>query len=123
MFDLSPATIAGKYPGKQGLKMLIHLINKMSRILQPSVLFIDGAEKTFYKKVPKAEKDQDPKRLKGQLFKGIVKTIQPQDRIMLIGISGQPWNCAQKQFLKAYEKFIMIPRWDNKNFIKSYIFI
>lgn len=30
MFDLTAANIAGKYPGKDGLKMLIHLIFKVS---------------------------------------------------------------------------------------------
>ena len=29
LFDLSPANIAGKYPGKEGLKMLMHLIYKV----------------------------------------------------------------------------------------------
>lgn len=29
MFDISAANIAGKYPGKDGLKMLIHLIMKV----------------------------------------------------------------------------------------------
>lgn len=29
LFDLTPANIAGKYPGKTGLTMLVHLINKV----------------------------------------------------------------------------------------------
>ena len=29
LFDLSPANLAGKYPGKEGLKMLMHLILKV----------------------------------------------------------------------------------------------
>lgn len=31
LFDLSPANIVGKYPGKPGLIMLIHLVNKVAR--------------------------------------------------------------------------------------------
>lgn len=31
LFDLSAANIAGKYPGKAGLVMLVHLINKVSK--------------------------------------------------------------------------------------------
>ena len=30
LFDLSPANLVGKYPGKDGLKMLMHLIFKVS---------------------------------------------------------------------------------------------
>ena len=31
LFDLSPANIVGKYPGKSGLVMLLHLVSKVSR--------------------------------------------------------------------------------------------
>ena len=30
MFDLTPANIAGKYPGKAGLNMLLHMVFKAS---------------------------------------------------------------------------------------------
>lgn len=30
LFDLSPANLAGKYPGKDGLKMLMHLLFKVT---------------------------------------------------------------------------------------------
>lgn len=33
MFDLTAANIAGKYPGKDGLKMLIHLVFKVFSFL------------------------------------------------------------------------------------------
>lgn len=49
------------------------------RLLQPSVIFIEDAEKTFMKKVPKTDKT-DPKRLKKDLPK-LVKAIAPTDRV------------------------------------------
>lgn len=49
------------------------------RLLQPSVIFIKDAEKTFMKKVPKTDKT-DPKRLKKDLPK-LVKAIAPTDRV------------------------------------------
>ncbi|KAK9869258.1 hypothetical protein WA026_003009 [Henosepilachna vigintioctopunctata] len=111
LFDLSPSVIAGKYPEKAGLVMLTHLVMKMARILQPSILYIDGAEKTFYKKVPPAEKSLEPKRLGKVLLKKMVKTIRPDDRVMLLGISSQPW-LAQAKMKKLYERVILIPRSD-----------
>ncbi|KAI2663391.1 Dynein regulatory complex protein 11 [Labeo rohita] len=57
LFDLSPSTLAGKYPGKSGLQYLLHMVFKVARQLQPSVIWIGDAEKTFYKKVPKLEKE------------------------------------------------------------------
>lgn len=86
------------------MKMLVHLINKMSRILQPSIIYIDGAEKTFYKKVPPSERRQDPKKMAKDLFKGIVKMILPEDKVLLLGISGQPYAAQAGGLKKAYER-------------------
>jgi len=54
-------------------------VNKVSRLLQPSVIYIDGGEKPFLKKVPKTDKT-DPKRLKKDLPK-IVKSISQDDQV------------------------------------------
>lgn len=72
LFDLTPSNIVGKYPGKSGLTMLIHLIVKVSRLLQPAIIYMDNAERPFVKKIPKTDKS-DPKRLKKDLPK-IVKS-------------------------------------------------
>uniref|UniRef100_A0A7R8CEA8 Probable NADH dehydrogenase [ubiquinone] iron-sulfur protein 7, mitochondrial n=1 Tax=Lepeophtheirus salmonis TaxID=72036 RepID=A0A7R8CEA8_LEPSM len=36
LFDLTATNIVGKYPGKSGLNMLLHLVFKVSRLVQPS---------------------------------------------------------------------------------------
>ncbi|XP_058792591.1 dynein regulatory complex protein 11 isoform X2 [Phymastichus coffea] len=110
LFDITPANVAGKYPGKSGLIMLLHLISKVSRLLQPSVIFMDGAEKPFVKKVPKTDKT-DPKRLKKDLPK-FIKSITNEDRVILIGTSRSPWEGDQKLIYQTYDKVIFIPRPD-----------
>lgn len=50
LFDLCPKNVE-KYESPEGLKMFVHLILKMSKILQPSVLYIKKCECNFYKKV------------------------------------------------------------------------
>ncbi|XP_076656348.1 dynein regulatory complex protein 11 isoform X2 [Halictus rubicundus] len=110
LFDITPANIAGKYPGKSGLIMLVHLISKVSRLLQPSVIFMDGAEKPFVKKVPKTDKS-DPKRLKKDLPK-LVKNITNEDRVIFIGTTSSPWDGDQKLLYQTYDKIIYIPRPD-----------
>nr|CAI5827479.1 unnamed protein product [Callosobruchus analis] len=70
LFDLTPGNIVGKYPGKSGLIMLMHLVSKVARLLQPSVIYMDNAERPFVKKIPKTDKT-DPKRLKKDLPKMI----------------------------------------------------
>ncbi|XP_078041625.1 dynein regulatory complex protein 11 [Augochlora pura] len=110
LFDITPANIAGKYPGKSGLIMLVHLISKVSRLLQPSVIFMDTAEKPFVKKVPKTDKT-DPKRLKKDLPK-LVKNITNEDRVIFIGTTSFPWDADQKLLYQTYDKVIYIPRPD-----------
>ncbi|CAG9833940.1 unnamed protein product [Diabrotica balteata] len=107
LFDLTPSNIVGKYPGKSGLIMLIHLVLKVSRLLQPSIIYMDNAERPFVKKIPKTDKS-DPKRLKKDLPK-VIKNFSPEDRVMLIGTSNFPWECDQKLLQQVYQKFIMIP--------------
>ncbi|KAG7205430.1 hypothetical protein KM043_007423 [Ampulex compressa] len=110
LFDITPANLVGKYPGKTGLIMLIHLISKVSRLLQPAVIFMDGAEKPFVKKVPKTEKT-DPKRLKKDLPK-MVKNITNEDMVILVGTSNSPWEADQKLLYQTYDKVIYVPRPD-----------
>uniref|UniRef100_A0A4W5KE42 ATPase AAA-type core domain-containing protein n=1 Tax=Hucho hucho TaxID=62062 RepID=A0A4W5KE42_9TELE len=57
LFNLSPRNLSGKYPGRSCLQYLLHKVFKVARQLQPSVIWIGDAEKTFYKKVPKLEKE------------------------------------------------------------------
>ena len=82
----------------------------MGRLLQPSVIFIDQAEKTFIKKVSKTDKS-DPKRLRKDLPK-LVKNIAPEDQMILIGNSRAPWECDQKGLTQAYQKMIHLPKPD-----------
>ncbi|XP_012261688.2 dynein regulatory complex protein 11 [Athalia rosae] len=110
LFDITPGNVVGKYPGKSGLIMLLHLISKVSKLLQPSVIFMDGAERPFVKKVPKTDRT-DPKRLKKDLPK-LVKGITCEDRVILIGTSNSPWDCDQKLLYQTYDKVIFVPRTD-----------
>uniref|UniRef100_A0A8C5YVU9 IQ motif containing with AAA domain 1 n=1 Tax=Marmota marmota marmota TaxID=9994 RepID=A0A8C5YVU9_MARMA len=111
LFNLSAANIAGKYPGKNGLQMMLHMVFKVARQLQPSVVWIEDAEKTFYKKVPNNEKMNDPKRLKKQLPK-ILKLLKPDDRILIVGTTQHPFDAELQSFCRAYQKIILVPRPD-----------
>uniref|UniRef100_A0A8C8VLD1 IQ motif containing with AAA domain 1 like n=1 Tax=Pelusios castaneus TaxID=367368 RepID=A0A8C8VLD1_9SAUR len=111
LFDLSPDNLVGKYPGKSGLSMMIHMVFKVARLMQPSVIWVGNAEKTFYKKVPKEEKEADPKRLKKDLPKAL-KMLKPEDRVLLIGTSDKPYMADVKTLCRAYERILLIPRPD-----------
>ncbi|XP_040896572.1 dynein regulatory complex protein 11 [Toxotes jaculatrix] len=111
LFDLSPLNTAGKYPGKSGLAMMLHIVFKVARLLQPSVIWIEDAEKMFYKKVPKEEKELDPKRLKKDLPKSL-KLIKGEDRVLIVGTTKDPQSADIKSLCKMYNKIILIPRPD-----------
>ncbi|XP_045906497.1 dynein regulatory complex protein 11 isoform X3 [Micropterus dolomieu] len=101
----------GKYPGKSGLAMMLHMVFKVARLLQPSVIWIEDAEKMFYKKVPKEEKELDPKRLKKDLPKSL-KLIKGEDRVLIVGTTKDPLSADIKSLCKMYSKIILIPRPD-----------
>lgn len=111
LFNLSPRNLSGKYPGKSCLQYLLHMVFKVARQLQPSVIWIGDAEKTFYKKVPKLEKEMEPKRLKKDLVK-VLKSVKPEDRVLVVGTSRRPFDADLKPFCKVYRKIILIPRPD-----------
>lgn len=111
LFNLSASNIAGKYPGKTGLQMMIHLVFKVARQLQPSVVWIQDTEKTFYKKVPQAEKRIEPKRLKKYLPK-LLKLLKPDDRILIVGTTHRPFDAELQPFCRVYQKIILVPRPD-----------
>ncbi|KAM9849670.1 dynein regulatory complex protein 11-like [Aulostomus maculatus] len=112
LFDLSPLNTAGKYPGKSGLAMMLHMVFKVARLLQPSVIWIEDAEKMFYKKVPKEEKKLEPTRLKKNLLK-ILKSVKGEDRLLLVGTTKNPHSTDMKSLCEMYSKIILIPRPDH----------
>lgn len=111
LFDLSPEKIAPI----QDMNRFWNLITQMARILQPTIYFINGAHKPFYKKIPKEEQALQPKKLGGALFKTLVKPIKKDEKIMLIGTTNEPWNSALGKMKKCYEKILLIPKTDYGN--------
>ncbi|KGL95372.1 IQ and AAA domain-containing protein 1, partial [Charadrius vociferus] len=111
LFDLSASNIAGKYPGKNGLQMMLHMILKVAKHLQPSVVWIGDTEKIFSKAVLKAEEEMNPKRLEKILPK-FLKALKAQDRVLLVGTTRRPFDANLKPFCKVYQKIILIPRPD-----------
>ncbi|KAF2362647.1 ATPase AAA-type core [Trinorchestia longiramus] len=108
LLDLTATNIVGRYPGKTGQAMMLHLVLKVGRLLQPTIILVDEADRTFLKKVPKTDKSE-PRRLRKDLPR-LVKAIAPEDRIVLVGISNSPWNCDIKNLTSVYHKVLLCPR-------------
>ncbi|KAI7797548.1 IQ and AAA domain-containing protein-like [Triplophysa rosa] len=111
LFDLSPSNVSGKYPGKSGLQTMLQMVFKVARLMQPSVIWIGDAEKTFYKNVPKDEKELDPKRLTKYLSE-ILKSIKGEDCVLIVGTTNDPHSAELESLCEFYNKIILIPRAD-----------
>ncbi|XP_017375731.1 IQ and AAA domain-containing protein 1-like [Cebus imitator] len=111
LFDLSPDNLLGKYPGRNGAQMMVHIVFKVARLLQPSVIWIGNAEKNFYKKIPKEDREIDPKRIKKDLTKAL-RLLTPGDRVMLIGTTSRPQLAEIRGLCRVYERILFMPRPD-----------
>ncbi|CAG4942682.1 unnamed protein product [Colias eurytheme] len=113
LIDLSPMNVYDKFPGPKNLKTMFQLINKISRIMQPTVILVDNADKMFYKKVPKEEKMFDVTRLQKDFFKEIIKPISlTEDKILVLGTASEPWLAKNAPMYKIFPSTILIPRTD-----------
>ncbi|XP_071603184.1 dynein regulatory complex protein 11 isoform X2 [Heliangelus exortis] len=109
LFNLSASNIAGKYPSKSDLVMMLHVVLKVAKQLQPSVVWIGDTEKIFSKGVPKGQ--ENLKQLE-KLLPDFLKALKAQDRVLIVGTTKRPFDANPKPFFKMYPKIIMIPRPD-----------
>ena len=82
---------------------------------QPSIIYIDEAEKVWPakkkgKKGKKAKKDPNaPQRIKKTLAKWKGKFIEDSFRVTIIGCTSEPDSCSKKEFKKFFDKSIYFP--------------
>ncbi|NXB76694.1 DRC11 protein, partial [Donacobius atricapilla] len=111
LFNLTPSNLAGKYPGREGLMMMLHMILKVGKELQPSVVWIRDTEKMYCKGAPKGEEEMNFKSL-AELLPQFLKALKPKDRVLLVGTTSRPFDASLGPFCKAYQKIILIPKPD-----------
>ncbi|NXQ13570.1 DRC11 protein, partial [Peucedramus taeniatus] len=111
LFNLTPSNIAGKYPGRDGLIMMLHMILKVGKELQPSVVWIGDTERVFSKGTPKGEEEVNSKRL-AKVLPQFLRALKPKDRVLLVGTSSRPFDANPGPFCKVYQKIILIPKPD-----------
>lgn len=79
---MTPSVLIDKYIGKKNERRLMDIIGKLSRIYAPSVIFIDGGEKPWLKKVPLNERYIKPKRF-AKHHEKFIKSIKPGDQVII----------------------------------------
>ncbi|XP_064289573.1 dynein regulatory complex protein 11 isoform X2 [Passer domesticus] len=79
LFSLTPSN-TGKYPGRDGLIMMLHMILKVN-----------------FKRLAK-------------LLPQFLRVLKPKDRVLLVGTSRRPFDANLGPFCKVYQKIILIPK-------------
>ncbi|XP_071274415.1 dynein regulatory complex protein 11 isoform X3 [Agelaius tricolor] len=110
LFSLTPSS-TGKYPGREGLIMMLHMILKVGKELQPSVVWIGDTERIYSKGASKGEDEVNFKRL-ARLLPQFLRALKPKDRVLLVGTSRRPFDANVGPFCKVYQKIILIPKPD-----------
>ncbi|NXS87342.1 DRC11 protein, partial [Erpornis zantholeuca] len=111
LFNVTASKLVGKYPGKEGLMMLFHMILKVGKELQPSVVWIGGTERLYAKGAPKGEEEMNAKRL-AKILPPFLRALKPTDRLLLVGTTAKPFDANPGPFFKVYQKIILVPKPD-----------
>ncbi|NWW78776.1 DRC11 protein, partial [Climacteris rufus] len=111
LFNLTPSNIAGKYPDRDGMVMMLHMILKVGKELQPSVVWIGDTERIFSKGEPKGQEEMNAKLL-GNILPQFLKALKAKDRVLLVGTTTRPFDANMGPFCKVYQKIILIPKPD-----------
>ena len=119
VLDISPVVLerAKAYlgGGKKKDDELIATVMFVAKEYQPSIIYIDEAEKVWPakkkgKKGKKAKKDPNaPQRIKKSLAKWKGKFIEDNFRITIIGCTSEPESCSKKEFKKFFDQSIYFP--------------
>jgi SpoVK/Ycf46/Vps4 family AAA+-type ATPase len=119
VLDLSPVVLerAKAYlgGGKKKDDELIATVMFVAKEYQPSIIYIDEAEKVWPakkkgKKGKKAKKDPNaPQRIKKTLAKWKGKFIEDNFRITIIGCTSEPESCSKKEMKKFFDKSLYFP--------------
>ncbi|NXP94075.1 DRC11 protein, partial [Passerina amoena] len=110
LFSLTPSNTV-KYSGKEGLIMMLHMILKVGKELQPSVVWIGDAERIYSKGATKGEAESNFKRL-ARLLPQFLRALKPKDRVLLVGTTRRPFDANPGPFCKVYQKIIVVPKPD-----------
>ncbi|KFO82929.1 IQ and AAA domain-containing protein 1, partial [Cuculus canorus] len=109
LFNLSASNIARKHPEASDLQMMLHMVLKVAKQLQPSVVWIGETEQIFSKDLPDRPKAASAKRLE-KILPMFLKALKAQDRVLLVGTTKQPFSADLKPFCRVYQKIILIPK-------------
>lgn len=116
--NLSAGNLEGKYSDKKEAAKFLHMVFEVARdkTNQPVVLYVDDAHKLAVnpkkkkkkKKGKGGDEGEDLSRFRKD-WPTYVKSLQPDDAVLIIGCSNQPWLGEEKQYRALFDKYIYCP--------------
>ncbi|XP_054731929.1 IQ and AAA domain-containing protein 1-like [Anastrepha obliqua] len=97
--------------GNKDLNYLMHVIMKVAKAFQPTIIFIQDVHRIFWKKVPKDQEYLNPRLLQKAISTKILKPIKKEDKILLLGTTDAPWS-AKPKMKRIFQKVLLIPKCD-----------
>lgn len=115
LFDLSPSTWAGKFPGKAA-DGEVETVFAAAKAAAPSIILIDEVEKVFIRDSKRAigragPDGEPPSRIRQQLL-AEVAALRPSDGVLVLCTSSQPHACVgvdQEEFIAFFQMLVEVP--------------
>ncbi|CAD7003326.1 unnamed protein product [Ceratitis capitata] len=107
--NLSPEKTKDYSP--EQLTYLMHVVMKVAKAFQPTIIFIQDVHRVFWKKVPREQEGLNPRLLQKVIKSKILKSIKKEDKVMLLGTTDSPWS-AKPAMRRVFQKSLLIPRCD-----------
>ncbi|XP_017080750.2 dynein regulatory complex protein 11 [Drosophila eugracilis] len=99
------------YKYADDMKYFLHVILKVAKAFQPTIMYFEEAHRLFWKKIPPEAVDIKPRLLGSYISSKILKPLKKNDKIVLIGTSNMPW-AAKGAIKRAFQKVLLIPKCD-----------
>ncbi|GFR78894.1 IQ and AAA domain-containing protein 1-like [Elysia marginata] len=111
LFDLSPVKMVGLYQGRKQEDYLMNLLFKVAKAMEPTIILVNECHLLFPTKKAKKRSDVDkdkPSRWVRMLSR-LMKMIVQGDRILLVGVTNEPFFAKTTAMCKLFENVFLVP--------------
>ncbi|XP_067612824.1 dynein regulatory complex protein 11 isoform X2 [Eurosta solidaginis] len=95
----------------ENVNYFMHVVMKVAKAFQPTIIFIQNVHRVFWKKIPKDQEYLKPRLLQKAIKTKILKHIKKNDRILLLGTTDAPWS-ANPKMRRIFQKVLLIQSCD-----------
>ncbi|XP_037722053.1 dynein regulatory complex protein 11 [Drosophila subpulchrella] len=99
------------YKYADDLKYFLHVVLKVAKAFQPTIMYFEEAHRLFWKKIPPEAVEIKPRLLGSSIASKILKPLKKNDKIVVVGTSNMPW-AAKGGIKRAFQKVLLIPKCD-----------